>query len=82
MGGGGGGEPDSHTRVTNVFSLYIFFTFLCHFPFKLKKICISMQNLMSMYGAVMSIFTKTSRPAKMMFGKASSPFCIPVTGQC
>ena len=28
---------------------------------------------------VMSIFTKRPRPAEMMFGKASSPFCVPVS---
>ena len=31
---------------------------------------------------LMRIFTKRPRPAKMMLGKASPPFCIPVTGQC
>ena len=30
---------------------------------------------------VMSIFIKRARPAKMMLGEASSPFCIPVAGQ-
>ena len=77
-------KPDSNRRVTNVISLYYIFSFLFFviFPSNLKKNCISMQNLISMYGAVMSIFTIRSRPAKMMFGKASSPFCIPVAGQC
>ena len=50
------------------FSLYIFFSFLCHFPFKFfLRRCISMQNLISMYGAVMSIFTKRSRPANFAY---------------
>ena len=31
---------------------------------------------------VMSIFTKRAQPAKMMLGEASSPFFIPVAGQC
>ena len=29
---------------------------------------------------IKSVFTKRPRPAKMMLGKALSPFCIPVTG--
>ena len=31
---------------------------------------------------VMSIFTKRAQPAKLMLGEASSPFFIPVAGQC
>ena len=31
---------------------------------------------------VMNIFTKRAGPAKMMLGEASSPFFIPVAGQC
>ena len=30
---------------------------------------------------VMSIFTSRPRPAELMLGEVSSPFCIPVMGQ-
>ena len=33
-------------------------------------------------GSRVIIFTKIRRPAKVMLGKASSPFCIQVAGQC
>ena len=64
-----------------MFFLYIFFViFLANF-----QKYISMQSLIKIYGVVqmiMIIFTQKPQLVKMMLSKASSPFCIPVAGQC
>ena len=48
---------------------------------KIYKYAIYDQNMLC-DSRVISIFTKRSRPAKMMLDEASSPFCIPVAEQC
>ena len=62
------------------------YSFLCLFSCQFQKIYRYAkfdQNIWT-FGAVqvMSIFIKKRRPAKMMFGKALSPFYIPVAEQC
>ena len=32
--------------------------------------------------SLIEIYHSAPRPAEMMLGEASSPFCIPVAGQC
>ena len=44
-----------------------------------------MQNLIKIHRVVQGLWVfslKRPRPTKMMLGKASSPFCIPVAIQC
>ena len=85
-------NPTALRTVVQILTRQIFFIIVLFFSFSLSfsppisemyKYAKFDQNIRSKYGEVQELRAyslKRPQPAKMMLGKALSPFCIPVAG--